>query len=85
MLGRCLRQLGRTEDAIRTLHAALACRPESLGIRYQLALAHEEAGETGDALRFHQSILREDPDFEDSQVRASALGGPDCATQPPET
>ncbi len=77
--GRCLREVGRFEEAARVLRAALALRPESLGVRYQLALSLEGAGEADDAMRLFESILREDPNFEDTGERVAALGGSDCA------
>lgn len=81
--GRCLREGGQLNDAIRVLRAALALRPESMGVRYQLALALEMDDQTDEARRLHQSIVREDPDFEDSRHRIDALGGTDCPTPPP--
>lgn len=78
--GRALRLGGRGGDATRVLRAALALRPESLGVRYQLALALEDSGEPEEAQRLHQSILREDPNFEDVSARVEALGGSDCTT-----
>jgi len=78
--GRALRLAGRGDDATRVLRAALALRPESLGVRYQLARALEESGEADDAQRLYQSILREDPNFEDCGARVEALGGSDCTT-----
>jgi tetratricopeptide (TPR) repeat protein len=83
MWGRCLRELGKFDDAVRVLRAGLALRPESLGVRYQLARALEGAGETEEAGRFYGSILREDPHFEDAAVRLRALGGADCVIRPP--
>jgi tetratricopeptide (TPR) repeat protein len=78
MWGRCLRELGQNHEAERILRAALAERPESLGVRYQLARTLESMQETTEALRLLVSILREDPDFEDVRQRAEAIGGPDC-------
>jgi tetratricopeptide (TPR) repeat protein len=83
MWGRCLRELGKFDDAVRVLRAGLALRPESLGVRYQLARALEGLGESEEAGRFYGSILREDPNFEDSAARLRALGGSDCVTRPP--
>lgn len=83
MWGRCLRELGKFDDAVRVLRAGLALRPESLGVRYQLARALEGAGENEEAGRFYGSILREDPHFEDAAVRLHALGGADCVSRPP--
>jgi tetratricopeptide (TPR) repeat protein len=83
--GRALRLAGRPEESTRVLHAALALRPESLGVRYQLALSLEDAGEAEEAMRLHRSILREDPNFEDCRARTEALGGSDCTPRSPGT
>jgi tetratricopeptide (TPR) repeat protein len=83
--GRALRLAGRPEESTRVLHAALAIRPESLGVRYQLALSLEDAGEAEEAMRLHRSILREDPNFEDCRARTEALGGSDCTPRSPGT
>lgn len=85
MWGRCLRLLNRNAESISVLRTALARRSDSLGIRYQLGVSLETAGERDEALRLFQSIVRVDPNYEDIKDRITSLGGSDCTTQPPES
>jgi tetratricopeptide (TPR) repeat protein len=81
MWGRCLRKLERAEEAAQILRSGLAIRPDSLGIRYELARAIEMTGDKDEARKLYESITREDPNFEDAPTRLAALGDPDCPPQ----
>ena len=81
MWGRCLRKLERSAEAVDILRAGLAHRPESLGIRYELARAVEMTGDVDQARHLYESIIREDPNFEDAPQRIAALGDSDCPPQ----
>jgi tetratricopeptide (TPR) repeat protein len=67
MAGLCLVRLGRAEDAVRHLGRGLAiggCGDrELLGLRYNLALALEQAGRREEAERQYDHLNRTDPAF----------------------
>jgi tetratricopeptide (TPR) repeat protein len=69
MLGRCLLDQGRFDEAVSELSAALE-RPGldaegTLGLRYLLALAFEAAGRARDALAEFERVFAEQPNYHD--------------------
>jgi tetratricopeptide (TPR) repeat protein len=79
VLGICYREQGEAEEAIKEFEECLG-DPRVTGhdptaLFYEMALAHEEAGQPEDALQCHQRAAEIDPEFRDVQKRIAALGG----------
>ena len=77
MSGRCLREQGRWEEAVEEFGRALA-RPgldetARLGLRYELALAHQTGGQSQAAIAEFEIVSAERPDFADVAERLSEL------------
>lgn len=66
-----LEDVGKPQEAIALLKLALEEFPDHPGVRMQIALIHEKAGQTPDALRTLEKLLKERP--EDASV-LNALG-----------
>jgi tetratricopeptide (TPR) repeat protein len=77
MIGRCLLDQGRAEDAVRELREALSSAAvdseAAIGLRYQLAIALEAAGRTADALVEYENVYSMRPNHADITYRLSAL------------
>jgi tetratricopeptide (TPR) repeat protein len=77
MAGRCFMQKGDYDLAIEELRAGLEIEGHSdreyLGLKYNLAMAHEALGDTDEAKQFYQQICEMDPSFKDAHVRLEQL------------
>jgi tetratricopeptide (TPR) repeat protein len=78
MLGRCLLDQGRFDDAIAEIGAALerpGLDPEGvLGLQYLLGLALEAAGRTGDAVAVFEQVFAVQPNYHDVAQKLRTLG-----------
>jgi len=79
MIGLCRADRGDDRGAIEVLRRALASdhltKDAAKAIHYDLAAAHESAGDTEAALYYFQRTAKADPAFRDAARRAAALGG----------
>jgi len=77
MIGACLIELGRNEDAIRhyedSLNFESATPDQYIAIRYELALAHEGNGDLEKALDYFREIQSERQGYRDVGARIDAL------------
>jgi tetratricopeptide (TPR) repeat protein len=77
MLGQCFMEKGQPEAAVRTLTRALDApyevEDELLGIYYYLGRAHEQLGNTKDAVEFYDRVFTLDINFADVTERLRAL------------
>jgi tetratricopeptide (TPR) repeat protein len=78
MLGRCLLDQGRFDDAVAELSAALE-RPGldadgTLGLQYLLGLALEAAGRTQDAVAAFEQVFAVQPNYHDVAQKLRSLG-----------
>lgn len=77
MLGRCLLDLGRFEEASLALRAAISepglAADASLSLRYQLGLALEAAGDSRAALREFEAVYTAAANYADVAVRMRGL------------
>ncbi|NOT33761.1 MAG: hypothetical protein HOP12_06270 [Candidatus Eisenbacteria bacterium] len=77
MIGRCLVDEGRFEEAIRELSEVLRSPHLStesvLGLRYQLALAHETAGDAKAALEEYERVFAQQANYSDVALKLRAL------------
>jgi tetratricopeptide (TPR) repeat protein len=77
LLGQCFMEKGQFEVAVRSMNRALdsatEVEDELLGIYYQMARAHEELGNKGDALEFYEKVFALDINFQDVTERLRVL------------
>jgi tetratricopeptide (TPR) repeat protein len=77
LLGQCFMEKGQYEVAVhsmgRALDAGLEVEDELLGIYYQMARAHEELGNKGEALEFYEKVFALDINFQDVTERLRVL------------
>jgi len=78
MLGRCLLDQGRFDEAVAELSEALE-RPGldadgTLGLQYLLGLALEAAGRTGDAVAVFEQVFAAQPNYHDVAQKLRTLG-----------
>lgn len=77
LLGQCFMEKGQYEVAVRSMNRALdsatEVEDELLGIYYQMARAHEELGNKGDALEFYEKVFALDINFQDVTERLRGL------------
>ncbi|MCB9396463.1 MAG: tetratricopeptide repeat protein [Acidobacteria bacterium] len=77
MIGACLIELGRSEEAVSHYERALTSpnlKPEDrLAITYECGLANEGLGELDRALELFRSIQNENPKYRDVESRIAAL------------
>lgn len=77
MIGACLVELGRSEDAVAHYQTALkdqiTKKQDRLAIKYELALVFEGLGEIDDALNLFKEIQAENPGYRDTQAHIEAL------------
>jgi len=77
MVGRCLVEQGRPDDAIEEFEQGLS-RPglddtARISLHYELGLAHEAAGRPAQALAEYERVHAERPDFSDVRLKLKAL------------
>jgi tetratricopeptide (TPR) repeat protein len=77
MAGRCFVEKGDIELAIEELKSGLEIEGHSeaeyLGLRYNLAMAYEQLGQTGEAAGLYEEICRTDPTFRDARTRLEEI------------
>lgn len=77
LLGQCFMEKGQYEVAVRSMNRALdsntEVEDELLGIYYQMARAHEELGNKGEALEFYEKVFALDINFQDVTERLRDL------------
>jgi tetratricopeptide (TPR) repeat protein len=77
MIGRCLLDQGRFDDAVQEFARALSGfsgHPEAAtGLRFQLGLAHEVAGHTQEALAEFERVYAEQPNYPDVAQKIRVL------------
>lgn len=77
MLGRCFMAKGQHDLALEQFKRAIENHPEmddeGKELRYNLAQAHEEAGETEQALKVYKKIYSQDINFRDVSEKVDAL------------
>jgi tetratricopeptide (TPR) repeat protein len=77
MIGRCLLEQGRFADAARELDEALRSphvpHEAALGLRYQLGLAHEAAGDTRAALAEFERVFAAQANYSDVALKLRLL------------
>jgi tetratricopeptide (TPR) repeat protein len=78
MAGRCFVEKGDVELAIEELQSGLAIEgysaAEHLGLRYNLALAYEQLGQTEQARRCYEEICEADDSYRDAREKLEQLG-----------
>jgi tetratricopeptide (TPR) repeat protein len=79
MIGLCLMAKGSAREAVEAYRRALASdhltKDAAKAIHYDLATAHEAAGDREAALYYFQRVIKADPAFRDAAKHAAALGG----------
>src|SRR5690606_15265747 len=88
MIGMCHREQGNPSEAIHQfkqgLHANATDR-ERLSLYYEIGVTYEAMGDYGEALYYFESVLKRDPNFADSAMRAASLRERgDRPTPPPD-
>jgi tetratricopeptide (TPR) repeat protein len=76
MIGICLREMGNPSDAIHQFKQALHVEPserERQSLYYEIGLTYEVIGDDSEALYFFEMVLKRDPSFADTAVRAERL------------
>jgi Tfp pilus assembly protein PilF len=77
MIGRCLLEQGRFGDAARELDEALRSphvpHEAALGLRYQLGLAHEAAGDPRAALAEFERVFAAQANYSDVALKLRLL------------
>lgn len=77
LIGSCLLQQGRPEEAIielkRALHGGGASESDLLDVYYQLGRAYEAIADSKEARAFYEKAQRQDPGFRDIKERLAAL------------
>jgi tetratricopeptide (TPR) repeat protein len=77
MIGRCLLDQGRFEEAVHEFAEALRSpklAPEAvLGLRYQLGLAHEAAGDLNGAVAEFERVFEQQANYSDVALKLRAL------------
>jgi predicted O-linked N-acetylglucosamine transferase (SPINDLY family) len=71
--GRVLARLNRREEAVRALGEAVQRAPEDPAMRYSLAVAQADAGDTAAALRSYETLRKLDPGHGQGLVNLGAL------------
>ncbi len=76
LIGNCMIELGRTEDAIEHYEGALAksgTQNETIALKYECALAYQGLGELEKALALFMEIRAVEADYRDLESRIEAL------------
>ena len=77
MIGKCLIELGRNEEAVKhyrsILQGSQVSNDQYLAILYEIALAYEGMGDLEQALGTFLQIKERDPDYRDLETRIAAL------------
>jgi tetratricopeptide (TPR) repeat protein len=89
MVGLCRMSKGEPAEAVKAYRRALASdhitREAAKAIHYDLAAAHEEAGDRDAALYYFHRVAKTDPAYRDATRRIAALGGGPGRAPPEES
>lgn len=79
MIGICYKEKGQLTEAIknfkRGLHAEQKTKEEELGLFYELGLAYEALGDTGEALYYFHEVAKRNSSFRHAQQKINDLQG----------
>ncbi len=79
MIGICFKEKGQLTEAIknfkRGLHAEQKTKEEELGLFYELGLAYEALGDSGEAVYYFSEVIKRQPDFRNAARKIEELEG----------
>jgi tetratricopeptide (TPR) repeat protein len=76
MIGMCLREMGNPSEAIHQFKQGLHAGPserERQSLHYEIGITYEAIGDDSEALYFFEMVLKRDPSFADTAIRAERL------------
>jgi pilus assembly protein FimV len=76
MIGMCLREMGNPTEAIQQFKQGLHAQPierERQSLHYEIGATYEALGDDAEALYFFEMVLKRDPGFADTALRAGRL------------
>jgi tetratricopeptide (TPR) repeat protein len=76
MIGMCLREMGNPSEAIQQFKQGLHAQPvehERQSLYYEIGVTYEALGDAAEALYYFEMVMKRDPKFADTAVRAERL------------
>jgi tetratricopeptide (TPR) repeat protein len=76
MIGMCLREMGNPSEAVQQFKQGLHAQPserERQSLYYEIGVTYEVIGDDAEALYYFEMVMKRDPGFADTAVRAERL------------
>jgi tetratricopeptide (TPR) repeat protein len=76
MIGMCLREMGNPSEAVQQFKQGLHAQPserERQSLYYEIGITYEVIGDDAEALYYFEMVMKRDPGFADTAVRAERL------------